>query len=173
MSKLVKLSPPQSSEGASVNQLVSQCQPLDPNSIYCNLLQCDHFSDTSVIAKSDDNVVGFISGYRIPQRNDTLFIWQVAVDQHQRGTGLATRMIQSILGRAHLADIRYIETTITQSNQASWALFTRLAERLSAPLNKSEYYISSTHFKGKHDSETLVRIGPMFNTTNGESNESL
>lgn len=173
MSKLVKLSTPHSSDGASVNQLVSRCQPLDPNSTYCNLLQCDHFAATSVIAKAEDEVVGFISGYRVPQRQDTLFIWQVAVDQSQRGSGLATRMLETILSRAELADVRYIETTITQSNQASWALFTRLAKRLNAPLNKSEYYISSTHFKGEHDTEMLVRIGPLTNTTNGESNDSL
>ncbi|TCS39759.1 diaminobutyrate acetyltransferase [Reinekea marinisedimentorum] len=162
MSKLVTLSVPHSTDGALVNRLVAGCQPLDRNSVYCNLLQCDHFAATSVIAKTDDgDVVGFISGYRVPERNDSLFIWQVAVDESQRGTGLATRMIQSILSRPAMSGIRYIETTITESNKASWALFTRLADRLSASLEKSEYYGSLTHFQGEHDSEMLVRIGPV------------
>jgi L-2,4-diaminobutyric acid acetyltransferase len=143
-----------------VNQLVADCAPLDTNSVYCNLLQCDHFSDTSVAAELDDALVGFISGYLLPAKTDTLFVWQVAVHESARGKGLAKKMLRDILSRPSCAGVRYLETTITRSNEGSWALFRSLAKQLNSPLNESVQFDKETHFKGKHDTEYLVRIGP-------------
>ena len=83
---------PKSTDGAQVHQLIENCPPLDTNSMYCNLVQCTHFADTSVAVTLDDEMVGFISGHLIPERPDTLFIWQVAVSKKARGQGLAGRM---------------------------------------------------------------------------------
>ncbi|MFI8619720.1 diaminobutyrate acetyltransferase [Marinomonas sp. NPDC078689] len=146
--------------GMEVNQLVADCAPLDTNSVYCNLLQCDHFSDTSVAAELDDALVGFISGYLLPAKTDTLFVWQVAVHESARGKGLAKKMLRDILSRPSCAGVRYLETTITRSNEGSWALFRSLAKQLNSPLNESVQFDKETHFKGKHDTEYLVRIGP-------------
>lgn len=157
---LLTLGAPESHDGHEVHQLIARCKPLDENSVYCNLLQCDHFSGTSVIAKQGDNVVGFVSGYVQPDKPDTLFIWQVAIDEAGRGKGLATKMLSHILGRPALKDVKYLETTITADNDASWALFTRFAERNNAKAEKHEYYIKDKHFNGEHDSEWLYRIGP-------------
>ncbi|MEJ2042929.1 MAG: diaminobutyrate acetyltransferase [Reinekea sp.] len=154
----VNLSRPDSHDGYEVNQLVKRCKPLDENSTYCNLLQCDHFADTSVIARQNNEVVGFVSGYRVPERPDVLFVWQVAVDDRMRGSGLATNMLQHLLSRI---EPDFIETTITADNQASWALFSRFAERNGSELSHEDYYLNQTHFKGQHDSEKLVRIGPI------------
>ena len=160
MSIKTELSAPKSQDGYAVNQLIGRCTPLDENSVYCNLLQCDHFAQTSVIAKKDVRVVGFISGYRLPERLNALFVWQVAVDQSERGTGLATKMLMSLLERSSMEGVSMLETTITKDNVGSWALFTRLAERLKAPIEKSPHYESEAHFNNVHDTEWLVRIGP-------------
>jgi L-2,4-diaminobutyric acid acetyltransferase len=153
-------------DGMGVYQLVENCPPLDPNSSYCNLLQCSHFSATSVTAVLEGSLVGFISGYIIPDRTDTLFVWQVAVSQNARGVGLASRMLSEILSRPECSAVEYLETTITQDNQASWALFEGLAKKLSVNLQRSDWMDKEAHFSGLHDSETLVRIGPFIRTTN-------
>jgi len=124
------------------------------------MLQCGHFSSTSVAANLNEELVGFISGYRLPERPDTLFIWQVAVDEKARGHGLAKQMLKHILNRSSSQDIRYIETTITRDNQASWRLFKSLAKLLDTELQSSEWLDKHTHFEGQHDSESLVCIGP-------------
>ena len=147
-------------DGVAVFRLVENCPPLDMNSSYCNLLQCSHFANTSVAAQMNGEMVGFISGYVIPGRPDTLFVWQVAVAEQARGVGLASRMLTHILARPHCAAIAYVETTITQDNQASWALFKSLAKKLSADFRSSGWMDKETHFAGKHDSEALVHIGP-------------
>ena len=158
---------PSAEDGASVFQLVSRCPPLDTNSMYCNLLQCTHFANTSVIAICQDEVVGFTSGYLIPERPGTLFIWQVAVAEKMRGQGLGTRMLNSILSRSQCCHVTYLETTITDSNRASWALFERLADKLQTQVNTSVMFERDTHFEGKHDSETLLRLGA-FKITNNQ-----
>mgnify|MGYP000008530947 CR=1 FL=1 len=147
-------------DGMAVFRLVKSCPPLDINSSYCNLLQCTHFANTSVVAQVNGEMVGFISGYVIPERPDTLFVWQVAVAGQARGLGLASHMLAHILDRPHCADIGYLETTITQDNPASWALFKSLAKKLSADFQSSGWMDKKAHFSGQHDSEALVRIGP-------------
>ena len=74
MAQELTLRPPTATDGMAVHNLIAACPPLDTNSAYCNLIQCSHFSSTSVLADADGEVAGFISGHRIPERPDTLFI---------------------------------------------------------------------------------------------------
>jgi len=151
-------------DGMDVYRLVENCSPLDTNSSYCNLLQCSHFSDTSIAAEIDGKLAGFVSGYILPARPNTLFIWQVAVAEQARGLGLASRMLTNLLARdqstSNSTPIEYLETTITQDNKPSWALFEGLAKKQSVALNTSDWMDKEAHFSGQHDSETLVRLGP-------------
>lgn len=151
---------PRPEDGINVHGLVALCPPLDPNSVYCNLLQCTHFAGTSVAAEMNGELVGFVSGYCPPERPDTLFVWQVAVGEQARGRGLATRMIKSILQRPQNSHCHYIETSITGDNQASWALFEGLADKLGTSLEKSVMFDENRHFAGRHSTEYLARIGP-------------
>jgi L-2,4-diaminobutyric acid acetyltransferase len=157
----ITLRAPAAEDGAAVYELIAQCPPLDTNSMYCNLLQCTHFSATSVAAEKDGEIVGFISGYIQPDDTDTLFIWQVAVGEKARGQGLAGRMLRDILSRQQEGQIKFIETTITPDNRASWALFESLANKLGAELNHTVMFDRQQHFAGQHETEMLVRIGPI------------
>ncbi len=158
--------PPVLEDGMDVYRLVGNCPPLDTNSSYCNLLQCSHFSETSVAAEANGELVGFISGYIVPGRPDTLFIWQVAVADSARGMGLASRMLTRILDRPQCSAVDYLETTITQDNLASWALFERLSKKQSANFESSVWMDKDAHFSGLHDSESLIRIGPFTRARN-------
>lgn len=151
---------PNFDDGLAVNKLVADCAPLDRNSIYCNLLQAGHFNGTSIAAKEGESLQGFVSGYLIPKRQNCLFIWQVAVAESARGQGLALRMLLALKAREACADVQFLETTITDSNQASWALFRRLATQLNAPLTKRVMFDKEVHFDHQHDTEYLVQIGP-------------
>ena len=160
----ITLRSPTPEDGAGVHQLIEQCPPLDANSMYCNLLQCTHFAGTSVAAEQENDahnkLLGFISAYILPERNNTLFIWQVAVSEQARGLGLAGNMLKQILDRPQCAQVSYLETTITDSNQASWALFKSLATKLETRLEKSSLFDRDKHLAGEHDSEYLARLGP-------------
>lgn len=160
MAEEITLCVPGKEHGRPVHGLIGQCPPLDINSMYCNLLQCSHFAETSVAALKDGELVGFISGYIVPGREDTLFIWQVAVGEKARGHGLAGRMLNAIVDRDACRAVRFMETTITADNAASWALFRRFAEKRGANLADEVMFDQEAHFGGDHASELLVRIGP-------------
>lgn len=151
---------PKLEDGMGVFRLISNCPPLDTNSSYCNLLQCSHFASTSVAAFVGDSLVGFISGYPLPDKPNTLFVWQVAVSEDARGRGLASKMLTHILSRSCNSHFEYLETTITEDNQPSWGLFKRFAKKNDAVFRSSEWMDKSKHFAGQHASESLVRIGP-------------
>ncbi len=161
MAQDLTLRPPTAADGMAVHSLIAACPPLDTNSAYCNLIQCSHFASTSVLAEAKGEVAGFISGHRIPERPDTLFIWQVAVGESGRGHGLAGRMLDAIVDRAGNEWIQYMETTITEDNAASWGLFQGFATRRGATLEREVWFDREAHFKGSHDSEIRARIGPL------------
>jgi len=129
--------------------------------VYCNLLQCSHFQDTCICAESDGQLVGFVSGYLLPAKPNTLFIWQVVVDGEARGQGLAGRMLQALLEKPACSNVDFVETTITPDNKASQGLFTKLAAALSAKVQVTNGFDKTRHFNGEHNSEELWRIGPI------------
>lgn len=145
----------------ALHRLVLACPPLDPNSSYCNLLQCSHFSDTSIAATQNGELMGSITGYQIPGREDTLFIWQVAVDPRARGQGLARTMLRKLVSRTASLGIRFVETSITAGNEASWRLFTGFATELQVNTERSVLFEQTLHFEGAHETEHLLRIGPL------------
>ncbi len=152
---------PQPSDGARIWQLIAECPPLDRNSMYCNLLQCSDFADTCILAEVQGRVVGWISAYRPPGDNDTLFVWQVAVHEDARGMGLARTMLARLLERRNCSSVDYLKTTITPDNEASRALFQSFADQQDAPLQESPGFDEDVHFRGRHDSERLITIGPL------------
>ena len=164
MSNKIELRIPTLSDGMDVYRLVERCPPLDANSSYCDILQCGHFAQTSVAAEMNGEIVGFISAYKKPEQENTLFVWQVAVDEKARGLGLASDMLMHILQRPQCQGVNRLETTITEDNKGSWALFERLAKTLSTDLNSSIWLEKQKHFDGQHESEALVVIGPFTNT---------
>jgi L-2,4-diaminobutyric acid acetyltransferase len=157
-------------DGGALHMLVAACQPLDTNSLYCNLLQCSHFKATSIgaFAQSGD-LFGIITGYRIPDRTETLFVWQVAVHPTARGRRLSNKMLHSLVDslNAHAAThpdvspIRYVETSITSGNEASIRLFTGFAKAYATLVSRSVLFDKVEHFAGAHDTEYLFRIGPL------------
>lgn len=157
----VILRKPTPGDGFALNKLVAASPPLDPNSIYCNLLQCTHFNNTAIAAELDNELVGFVSGYIPPHKPDTLFIWQVVIAQTLRGQGLARQMLLQLLRKC--APVRFVETTITPDNKASWALFNGLARELNVALDSRLFFSRDENFGGQHDDEHLLQIGPISN----------
>lgn len=148
---------PDSTDGSAIWNLVRQCKPLDENSMYCNLVQAEHFADTCVVAEMDDEIVGWISGHMIPNKN-SLFVWQVAVSPKARGLGLGRRMLEHLTERDECADASSLNTTITKDNDASWALFRSFAREIGGELSDTAHYKRDTHFDGQHATEHMVTI---------------
>lgn len=144
-------------------RIARDSRTLDLNSSYSYLLWCRDFADTSVVARAaDGTAVGFITGYLRPRRPRTLLIWQVAVDEAQRGRGLAAAMLDGLTTRtAQELGVEGIETTVTPDNTPSNRLFTSYAGRHAAALEREVLFDGPAFPESGHEPEVLYRIGPV------------
>lgn len=152
---------PSTLDAPAINHLVRISPPLDQNSMHGNLLQCSHFSETAIVAEQHGKLIGFITGYVLPDRPNTLFIWQIAVHHGARRKKIATRMLQELVTRLQPKGIRYLETSMTESNHAATRLFAGFARHFSAQTIRRCLFEQQAHFQGQHDSEWLLKIGPL------------
>jgi L-2,4-diaminobutyric acid acetyltransferase len=157
----LRLRAPVGEDGPAVTRLVADCPPLDPNSSYCNLLQCDHFADTCVVAEIGGRMVGWISAYRPPSDPGAIFVWQVAVHESARSQGLGGRMLAELMRRPCVRDAARLTTTVTEANQASMAMFAAFARRHGMEVSRTLKFDRDRHFEGRHDAEWQLSIGPL------------
>jgi L-2,4-diaminobutyric acid acetyltransferase len=156
-----RLRAPTADDGRKVAELIAACAPLDPNSLYCNLLQCTHFAGTCIIAEREGALEGWISGYRPPDEPEAMFVWQVAVHERARGTGLAVTMLDALFERPEVAGANWLKTTVSPSNLASRRMFAKFAQSRGAQLKSELWFDRHRHFGGHHESEELLVIGPL------------
>lgn len=154
----IKISKPCKEQGKKIYELVKSTKVLDVNSEYLYLLQTTHFSDICSVATYEDKVVGFVSGYMIPNEPNTLFIWQVAVDSDFRGNDLARRLIMHIIQREQL-NVNYLHTTVSPSNSASIRVFEKVANHYETQMSSMKFF-EAGDFINQHEEEVLYKIGP-------------
>ena len=165
----VLLKVPEKANSKKIFKLIKDTNALDLNSEYLYLLQSTHFTSTCSIGLLEEEVVGFVSGYRQPQKPNALFIWQVAIDKSLKGQGLANKLMFNILERKENIDLTYIHTTVSPSNKASIRVFEKLAEKLDTKI-ESKDFLKKEDFINQHEEEVLYEIGP-FNLK--EKNENI
>lgn len=133
---------------------------LDLNSAYKYIMMAEYFSETCVVVKENDTVVGFITGFIEPDQSNTVFVWQVGVAPSQQGKGLASKMLNELISRKTCRHISYLEATVTADNEASKALFTGFAKKHGTELEVFETFPEEAFPEG-HDTEYTYRIGPI------------
>ncbi len=159
----VAVGQPNASDGAALWRIARASSALDLNSSYSYLLWCRDFASTSVVARTDGEPVGFVTGYLRPDAPDTVVVWQVAVDSAQRGRGLALAMLDNLVERVAPGGVRFLEATVTADNSASLRLFASFARIRGVQLHRSELFAASA-FPDGHAAEDLYRIGPVTST---------
>ena len=152
---------PQPADAADVHALVERSGGLDTNSTYAYLLLCTHFSGTCVLAEDEGRLLGFVSAYRKPADDSTLFVWQVAVDPEARGRRVASAMLDELFRRETSRCVRWLEATISPGNRASWALFESFARRRGAVCTRSALFRPEDFGAEVHEEERLLRLGPI------------
>ena len=131
---------------------------LDLNTSYAYLVLADDFAATCRVAVSGADVVGFVLGYRPPERPHHVFVWQVAVRADQRGRLVAARMLDDLVDSS--PEVTAIEATVTESNTASRRLFASFARDRGADLTWSEG-VRADDFPDGHEAEPRLLISPL------------
>ncbi|GFZ89163.1 hypothetical protein GCM10010978_30730 [Compostibacillus humi] len=124
---------------------------------------CEIFSETSIVVihRKTEQLVGFISGFIHPEKENTLFIWQVAVHESERGKKLGTKMLFELLKRECCRDVRFVEATVSPSNIPSKRLFLGLARKCRTNWKIKDYFTSEDFPQENHEDELLFQIGPI------------
>ncbi|TWP35860.1 diaminobutyrate acetyltransferase [Leekyejoonella antrihumi] len=156
--RTVALRQPTVDDGGELWRMATESQTLDVNTSYAYLLWCRDFGTTSLMAEIDGEPAGFVIGYVRPENPETLMIWQVAVDSSHRGQGLARTLLDGLVDR--VPGVTRMETTITDDNRASIALFTSFAKRRDASIQRDDLF-GDHHFPDNHDAERLYTIAPL------------
>jgi len=151
---------PEVADAARAHRLVGDCQPLDLNSTYAYLLLCTHFAGTSAVADAGGRTFGFVGAYLKPADPSVLFIWQIAVSREARGRGVGRRLLHEVLRRPACRAVRYLEATVTPSNEPSRLLFRALARVKDAPCQEQILFRADDFGASGHEEEHLLRIGP-------------
>ncbi|MFI6871526.1 diaminobutyrate acetyltransferase [Nocardia sp. NPDC050406] len=146
-------------DGASIWRIARDSQVLDTNSSYAYLMWCRDFAATSIVVEIDGVVAGFVIGYRRPHAPDVLFVWQVAVDHAYRGRGLGVAMLERLMNICGAQGVSTLETTISDDNKASVAMFASLARRRGDVITDYSLF-ETTDFPDQHEAERLYRITP-------------
>jgi len=151
--------PPTMEDGAAMWRIARDSGTLDLNTSYAYLLLARDFAATSRLAVDAGEPVGFVLGYQRPTAPERLFIWQIAVDESQRGRRIAARLLDALV--ADLPQVTTLETTITADNSASQRLFASFAERHGAN-HTVEPLLTEAHFPDPgHGAELLHEISPL------------
>lgn len=161
----VELRIPIPSDGADMWRCVRDSGSLDLNSPYAYLLVCSDFAATSLVARDEDGLLGFVAAYRPPRDPDAVFVWQVAVAARARGQGLGQRLLTSLLASDANRDARELTATVTPDNEPSLALFRGVARRLGAACREQDRFPAELFPDdgdgGSHLPEVELRIGPL------------
>lgn len=147
-------------DGAEMWELVKQSGGLDLNSPYSYLMMVKFFNKTCIVAKQGEKIAGFVTAFMLPEKHDTVFVWQIGVDREFRGQGIGTKILNALLTSDVCKNVKYLEATISPSNYGSQSLFKGLAQKLNTKYIISECFSEKWFPEGGHEKEETYRIGP-------------
>lgn len=156
----IELFHPIDQDGAKMWELVKNSGTLDLNSAYSYFMMAKFFKQTCIVAKSQNELAGFVSAFILPDKQDTVFVWQIGVSEDFRGHGIGTKMLDFLLRSESCSGINYLEATISPSNKASQALFTGIAKKKNTTYEVYDCFPEEWFPNAHHEEELTYRIGP-------------
>ncbi len=161
------IEPPTLQDAAAMHRLAEESGVLDVNSRYAYLLCARLFASSCRIARNSvGEVIGFTTAIVDPEKNNTLFVWQVAVDPSARGLQLGARMVADIVAALQ---VRMVEATVTPGNAASTRMFARIAEWLKSEVQYDTGFAPELFAPENHEEEELLRIATFPNNLNTQT----
>jgi L-2,4-diaminobutyric acid acetyltransferase len=140
--------------------LVKNTPNLDANSRYAYILWFRDFADCCLVATVDDEIVGFLTGYRRPEEPETYFVWQTAVSPRHGIPFLGVKLFEAAAERQRARGARYVEASVSADNRSILMVLKQYARRRAAVVTERVLFPAEWLGEGHHD-EVLQRIGPL------------
>ena len=158
MSAEIHLRPTEATDGLAVYKLAKSSVELEstPCSSFYSL--CGDFSHTSIVAEINGRIIGFVGGYRPPERENTLVVKTVVVDQEVRKMGLASEMLSDLVSRLSTVGVVTLEAIAKSSSEVAAALFNGYAEKHSVEVSKVDYLTSEQLDGGDAEVKYIIKL---------------
>jgi GNAT superfamily N-acetyltransferase len=118
----------------------------------------EHFADTSLVAEDDDQLVGFLIGFRSPARPGEAYIHFVGVHPAYRQRGIARALYNRFFALAQQGGCGVVRCITALINRASIAFHTRMGFALEPGPGSAEGIAFAPAYDGPgHDRVRFVR----------------
>jgi L-2,4-diaminobutyric acid acetyltransferase len=149
-------------DGALLWEIAHEAGGVDLNSPYAYMMQARNFSETCMVAEVYGTPAGFVTAHRVQGKPQVLFVWQIVTLPEFRGMRIAQRMLEALVDQPSCSGVRTLEATVTNSNKASEALFSKFAKSRGAELEiSSGFGASDFPDEKRQDAERLFSIKPI------------
>jgi L-2,4-diaminobutyric acid acetyltransferase len=110
----------------NVYNFVSKCKPLENYSEHVYKILLRYFGNSCFIAEFNDEIVGFVMGFRSQFDEKTFFIWQIGVFSYYRGKEIGKMLLKEIEIAAKKLDCNRTELTVDPKNIPSQRFFEKM-----------------------------------------------
>lgn len=124
--KTLKIRKADEKDFLSVYNFVSRCKPLENYSEHFYKIMLRYFGNSCIIAEFNDEIVGFVMGFRSQVDNDKFFLWQIGVFSYHRGKEIGKMLLEKFEKVAKELGCKKIEVTVDPENIPSQKLFEKM-----------------------------------------------
>ncbi len=141
-----------------IRRFVRDCGSLGIHTLYSYWVLQEHFTPLCLVGEIEGAPAGLVTGIKSLSRENTAFLWQIAVHPAHRGKGLGRQLISAFAAEAKARGLRTIEFSIAPGNRASKACFQSCARSLGRPLEEIKALSLYDDLEGVSENEILYRI---------------
>lgn len=107
----------------SVYKFVSRCKPLENYSEHFYKIMLRYFGNSCFVAEFNNEIVGFVMGFRSQVDNDKFFLWQIGVFSYHRGKEIGKMLLDEFEKAGKNIGCKKVEVTVDPENIPSQKLF--------------------------------------------------
>jgi L-2,4-diaminobutyric acid acetyltransferase len=106
-----------------VYKFISNCKPLECYSEHFYKIMFRYFSNSCFIAEFNNDIVGFVMGFRSQVDQNKFFIWQIGVFSKYREKEVGKKLLNQIEKAARMFGCNRVELTVDPENIPSTRFF--------------------------------------------------
>jgi L-2,4-diaminobutyric acid acetyltransferase len=146
-------------DAKKIHEIVKKTPGIDDNSLYYYSLWLKEFDQSNVVAVHNKRIVAFLTAFRKPKDNSTLFLWQLAAVPRHGIPDLGVNLSYYLIDDEIKKNLSSIEATIDLNNKSILYVMKKLEKRYNGNMHMEEY-LSEEYLSGNenHHTETLLKI---------------
>ncbi len=119
----ITISKAKENEFLKVYDFVSNCKPLENYSEHFYKIMFRYFGDSCFVAKFNDEIVGFVMGFKSQIDKEKIFLWQIGVFSYHRGKEIGEMLLDEFEKAGKNMGCKRVEVTVDPENIPSQKLF--------------------------------------------------